>query len=108
MEDPASIPGSERSPGEGTPVLLPGEFHGQRSLVDYSPWGSKESDTTEGLTLSLSTIQGTKMCQLNYNEPQLSISHFRRRVGMQISNLGFFTFLWFLSALHSLYSDIIS
>ena len=30
-----------------TPVLLPGESHGQRSLVGYSPWGCKESDTTE-------------------------------------------------------------
>ena len=32
-----------------TPVFLPGESHGQRSLVDYSPWGRKESDTTERL-----------------------------------------------------------
>ena len=30
-----------------TPVLLPGESHGQRSLAGYSPWGLKESDTTE-------------------------------------------------------------
>ena len=30
-----------------TPVLLPGEFHGQRSLVGCSPWGCYESDTTE-------------------------------------------------------------
>ena len=30
-----------------TPVFLPGEFHGQRSLVGCSPWGYKESDTTE-------------------------------------------------------------
>ena len=30
-----------------TPVFLPGESHGQRSLVSYSPWGRKESDTTE-------------------------------------------------------------
>ena len=30
-----------------TPVFLPGELHGQRSLVGYSPWGHKESDTTE-------------------------------------------------------------
>ena len=37
-----------------TPVLLPGEFHGQRSLVVYSPWGHKEVDMTEQLTLSLS------------------------------------------------------
>ena len=30
-----------------------GEFHGQRSLEGYSPWGHKESDTTERLTFSL-------------------------------------------------------
>ena len=30
-----------------TPVFLPGEFHGQRSLPGYSPWGRKESDTKE-------------------------------------------------------------
>ena len=33
-----------------TPVLLPGESHGHRSLVGYSPWGHKESDMTEWLT----------------------------------------------------------
>ena len=32
-----------------TPVLLPGKSHGQRSLVGYSLWGRKESDTTERL-----------------------------------------------------------
>ena len=32
-----------------TPVLLPGESHGWRSLVGYSPWGCKEWDTTEQL-----------------------------------------------------------
>ena len=30
-----------------TPVFLPGEFHGQRSLAGYSPWGHEESDTIE-------------------------------------------------------------
>ena len=30
-----------------TPVFLPGKFHGQRSLVGYSPWDQKELDTTE-------------------------------------------------------------
>ena len=30
-----------------TLVFLPGEFYGQKSLVDYSPWDLKESDTTE-------------------------------------------------------------
>ena len=29
------------------PVFLPGEFHGQRSLADYTPWGCKELDTAE-------------------------------------------------------------
>ena len=32
-----------------TPVLVPRKFHGWRSLVGYSPWGRKESDTTEWL-----------------------------------------------------------
>ena len=30
-----------------SPVFLPGEFHGQRSLEGYSPWGHRESDTNE-------------------------------------------------------------
>ena len=30
-----------------TPVFLPGESHGQRSLVGYSPWGRRELDMTE-------------------------------------------------------------
>ena len=38
-----------------TPVFLPRESHAQRSLAGYSPWGHKESDTTERLTLSLFT-----------------------------------------------------
>ena len=33
-----------------TPIFLPGKSHGQRSLVGYSPWGWKESDTTEQLS----------------------------------------------------------
>ena len=32
-----------------TPVFFPGEFHGQRSLVSYSPWGCKELDRTKRL-----------------------------------------------------------
>ena len=49
--DLGSVPGLRRSPGEGnclpTPIFLPGESHGQRTLVGYSPWGHKESDKTE-------------------------------------------------------------
>ena len=49
--DVSSIPGSRKTPRrrewQPTPVFLPGEFHGQRSLAGYSPQGCKESDTTE-------------------------------------------------------------
>ena len=44
------LPGSGRWLGirNGNSLLfLPGKFHGQRSLVGYSPWGHKESDMTE-------------------------------------------------------------
>ena len=45
--DPGSIPGSGRREWQPTPVFLPGESHGQNSLVGYSPRGCKESETTE-------------------------------------------------------------
>ena len=49
--DASSIPGLGRYPGVGNsnphPVLLFGKFHGQRSLVGYSPRGHKESDKTK-------------------------------------------------------------
>ena len=37
------------------PVFLPGEFYGQENLVGYSPWGCKESDTTELSNIPLYT-----------------------------------------------------
>ena len=46
---------SWRRKWQPTPVFLPGKSHGRRSLVDYSPWGQKESDTTERLHLTLRT-----------------------------------------------------
>ena len=49
--DMGSIPAPGRSTGggNGNPLqyFLPGESHGQRSLVGYSPWGHRESDMTE-------------------------------------------------------------
>ena len=39
-----------------TPVFLPGDSHGQSSLVGYSPWGRTESDMTERLTLIFSGL----------------------------------------------------
>ena len=49
--DSGLIPGVGKIPWKRTwhptPVFLPGKFHGQRSLVGYSPGGCKELDTTE-------------------------------------------------------------
>ena len=49
-----------------TPVLLPGKFHGRRSLVGCSPWDREESDTTEQLhfDFSLSCIGGGNVSPL--------------------------------------------
>ena len=48
-----------------TPLLLPGESHGQRSLVGYSPWGRKESDTTERLHFGTFHLAYTLPINLN-------------------------------------------
>ena len=45
LEDSRRAPWSRK--WKPTPVFLPGEFHAQRSLLGYSPWNHKESDTTE-------------------------------------------------------------
>ena len=54
--DPGSIPGSGRFPWrrdwQPTPVFSPGDSHGWKNLMGYSPWGCKESDKTEQLTFS--------------------------------------------------------
>ena len=44
------------------PVFLPGESHGQKSLVGYSPWARKESDTTEASEYT------TTQCPMNSEE----------------------------------------
>ena len=49
------IPGLGRSwrrTWQSTPVFLPGESHRQRNLVSYSPWGCKELDTAEQLSIA--------------------------------------------------------
>ena len=51
-----------RQAWQPTPVFLPGESHGQRSLASYGPRGRKESDTTE--RLSMRTGMCPDMCVL--------------------------------------------
>ena len=51
-----------------TPVFLPEEFHGQRSLAGYSPWGHKELDTTERLSMhTCSLLNGTILSYISDN-----------------------------------------
>ena len=60
MKEPGFSPGLGKIPWRRTwqapPAFLPGGSHGQRSLDGYSPWGHRQSDTTEQLTISLFKI----------------------------------------------------
>ena len=75
-----------------TPVFLPGEFHRQRSLAGCSPWGLKESSTTERLT------QGDF-----YYQQQVWISEMLK--GTQSSTFGlFFTFTFKIFTYNKIHS----
>ena len=80
--DTGLIPRSGRPPGEGHAThfsMLPGKFHGERSLVGYSPWGHNELDTTEQLTLfTLSSISW--MIGLNMKSKVISFTENRQRI----------------------------
>ena len=52
-----------------TPIFLPGEPHGQRSLVGYSPWSLKEPYTTELLTLNF--FSSSLFTLLSHSSPVL-------------------------------------
>ena len=62
-----------------TPVFLPGKFHGQRSLVGESPWGLRESDTTEGLSTETKWPKQTAITavtaalRMSHSEPVLRV-----------------------------------
>ena len=73
--DLGSIPGLGRSPreenGNPTPLFLPGESHGWRSLVGYSPRVRKESDMTERLKFQLSCTRLIKESEILSDNPFL-------------------------------------
>ena len=63
-------------------VFLPGEYHGQRNLAGYSPWGRRESDMTEATTslvmlpviTIIRNIMGSNSCPRSDNgEPSLRL-----------------------------------
>ena len=85
-EDPLEKEMSWKCSRQPTQVFLPGKSHGQGSLVSYSPWSHKESDTTEWL----STAQASWICSLVF------IMDFGEFFTMDTSNkLSFFLFLLF-------------
>ena len=57
-----------------TPVFLLEKFHGQRSLVGYSPWGHKESDTTEHVRAYTHTHTHTHTHTQTHTPPVGSVS----------------------------------
>ena len=73
-----------RSEWQPTPVFLPGESHGQRSLESYSPWGLKEPDTTERLTLLLLLL----LLLLGSLGPLPVLGEASRRRGLMETQLG--------------------
>ena len=71
------IPGLGRPRGEGkwqpTPVFLPGKFHGQRSLVVYSPWGRRVTHN-----LATKQQQQQSLINLRYVLAQATITKYHR------------------------------
>ena len=68
-----------------TPVFLPGEFHGQRSLAGYSQWDLIESDTTELLTLSF--FKATVALILDYSQCHCHLLHGINKLSQAVNTL---------------------
>ena len=78
--DTGSIPGLGRSwrrRWQLTPVFLPGESHGQRSLAGYSPWGRTEWYTTEWLSTAQPGNAGGKVKAVGQWKPNTSFAYFQ-------------------------------
>ena len=66
---------------QSTRVFLPGESHGQRSLVGHSPWGCKKSDMTEQPTLPMVSGKMRNRGLVPEKSSEFSFSLFLRAVG---------------------------
>ena len=76
--DSGSTPGSGRPPRrkwQPSPVFLPGNCHGRRSLAGYSPWGRKELDTTEHTPRRHLPDPGTKPSLWHQQADPFPLSH---------------------------------
>ena len=66
-------------------VFLPGKSHGWRSLVGYSPWGHKESDTTEWLHFSFMSCTGEGIGQDDLEDPSTSCPCFSNYLFLELT-----------------------
>ena len=73
-------------------IFLPGEFHGQRNLEGYSPWGRKVLDTTEWLTLLL----------FRYSTHEIKTIEYIRKEGQFLPVFNIFPCLFLNIPVHSL------
>ena len=60
---------SWRGKRQPTSEFLPGEFHGQRTLAGYSPWGHQEPDTTEQLSTHTHILNASLKMSTGYQYP---------------------------------------
>ena len=73
-----------------TPVFLPGEFHEQRSLAGYRPWGCKELDMTERLTFTFTlceTEDGIQGCFHHQAKRRTYYAFLEIRIGFIIDDI---------------------
>ena len=61
-------------------IFMPGEFHRQRNLLGHSPWGRKESDTTEQLILVSKTIATVKISGNQQNPYICSMTYICKKI----------------------------
>ena len=84
-----------------TLVFSPGKSHGQRSLMGYSPWGHKELDRTEPLTLTLSYLFKWK---LFLRSPWIIIHWILVLILYHVYNSYIVYMIWFMKFIKSLIS----
>ena len=95
LGDLSSIPGLGRCPGRGHGNSLQysclENTHGQRSLAGYSPWGCKESDTTEHAGAQPTPKQGVGGCSTSLRAEWL-----HRSFGILLHRICFFSLMYLL------------
>ena len=65
-------------------ILLPGKSHGHRSLVGYSPWGHKETDTTEQFHFTSVALRRSTVLRIIVLDTTVSYSDRDRQITAQI------------------------